>query len=146
MTGIQYWRIVKNITPRELATAAGISIWTLLSLEKEIKESTGLNVYSGIAAALGVTIEMVISEYDKPDGIVNIRRGKCRKELDGNVVAVYCKRKNLTFQELADQLGVTSRERARQICRAPEVSKKHISKLAEIEGLSLEEFNVKYAA
>ncbi len=143
MTGVFYWRRERSLSEDQLADLTDVSVWTIQALEKKIKSTTCFSVYCRIAEVLDVSIENLFAEYNYP---VEKRRGRERKKLDCNAIAVYCREHNITYQQLADRLGLTSRERARQICRANVVSEKHINRLAKFEGLTAEEFCERYAA
>lgn len=59
-----------------------------------------------------------------------------------NCVAVYRDKKNLTFKELGNIVGVT-KQRAEQICKS-NIRKSTIKSFAEYEGISVEEFKMIY--
>lgn len=146
INGILFWRKKRRLTAAELAGQAGVSCSTIRSLEQEIRLSTSLTVYKSVADALGVTVEMLLENYDTcalEDG--ENRRKRARREFGNSAVAVYCEKHNLTYSQLADRLGLTSRERARQLCQGETASVKHIRKLAEYEDLTIEDFCELYA-
>ena len=146
INGMLYWRKKRRLTAAELAEQAGLSCATILGLEHEIRLSTSLTVYKSVADALGVTVEMLLKDYDScelKDG--ENRRKKTRREFGNSAVAVYCEKHNLTYSQLADRLGLTSRERARQLCQGETASVKHIKTLAEYEDLTIEDFCELYA-
>ena len=147
INGISFWRKKRRLTVSELSDLTGVSRSTILALEHEIKLSTALTVYKAIANALGVTIAMLLASYDESELADGDRhRKRVRKEFGASEIAVYCTKHNLTYRQLANRLGLTSSERARQLCMADTVPVKHISKLASFEGLTIEEFCELYAA
>lgn len=147
INGISFWRKKRRLTVSELSDLAGVSRSTILSLEHGIKASTALTVYKGISEALGVTIAMLLDSYDECELTEGEnRRKRTRREFGSSEIAVYCTKHNLTYRQLANRLGLTSSERARQLCMADTVPAKHIKKLAEYENLTIEEFCELYAA
>ena len=62
-----------------------------------------------------------------------------------NVIAVYRWEENLSLQQLADRMGVTSREWARRICDRSDASPKLLKRLIRFEDISEEEFMRRYA-
>ncbi|MCR5137171.1 MAG: helix-turn-helix domain-containing protein [Oscillospiraceae bacterium] len=147
INGIKFFRQKNRINNAQLAERAGVSVATIIKLEKKIDKKTKLSTCKAIADALGVSIEMLLDNYDESDLLDgDNRRTSKRKEFGSSEIAVYCSKHNLTFQQLADRLGMKSRERARQLCQENEAKIKHIKRLAAYEGLSIEEFCELYAA
>ena len=62
-----------------------------------------------------------------------------------NVITVLRMRNGMTQQQLADRMGVTSREWARRICDRSDASPKMLKRLIGFEGISEEEFMRRYA-
>ena len=147
MNGIYYWRKKSGLTVSELAELSGLSTTSIRKLEKQISTSTTLSIYMMIADALGKSVDQLLETYDPHTlNAGESRRKSSRRALDGNMIALYCRRENLSYQQLADRLGVTSRERARQLCRAQDTPKKHLARLAAYEEISESEFLRRYAA
>ena len=146
MNGIKYWRLKNRMTLAELSDCADITITTVRYLEKKVRDTTTVDIYVRISDALGVTVDDLLIEYSDDalqDGDRPVSKHGGTKLI--NCIAMYRKTENLTLQQLAARMGVSSRERARQICNTPMPSRKNLLKLAEYENLSLQEFEVRYA-
>ena len=63
----------------------------------------------------------------------------------GNCIDVYRRRKMLSYRQLAERMGVGSKQSASLNCRADIPSPKYIARLAELEGISPTEFEQRYA-
>lgn len=146
MNGIYYWRKKCGLTVKELAELSGLSIVSIQKLEKQVCKTTTLSAYMKIADALGRTVDQLLDSYDPHTlNAGESRRKSSRKALEGNIIALYCRHEDLSYQQLANRLGVTSRERARQLCRTQDAPEKHVSRLAAYEAIPVEEFIKRYA-
>lgn len=123
-----------------------MSTGTIRALEEELNPRTSLSIYMRLAEALTVTVDELIDDYDPSllqDGDRHAYAAK-QKSIR-NPIAVYRHEENLSLQQLAGRMGVTSREWARRICNEETASPKLLRRLAEFENISEEEFAGRYA-
>ena len=144
INGIEYFRRKKHMSLAELSAASGVAYSLVRELSKEIRYTTSSDVYRRLARALNVTVDDLLLEYSYDDLAVGDRSASRRGDSRCNCIDNYRWAENLPLEELARRMGVTSRERARQICNMPVPSRKHLLMLAEYENTSLEEFKVRY--
>ena len=142
MTSVEYYRSKRGLTRPALAARSGLSVATLMNYEqKGIPGHTAVTPLLNLADALGVTLDELLCEHDKSELTTKDRiKRKSRIDSPRNAVSNYRIAHNLRFQELADRLGVGSRESARVICRRPTARRKHILTLSGYEKISPEEF------
>lgn len=117
----------------------------LQKLDWRIPPSTPSAVIADLAAALGVPMDELLRTY--PDDALSAGDHPSyppRAQRPGNLLERYRRAKNLTCEELAVRLGVGSRQAAQQACVSPTPSKKHLLRLAELEGVTAEEFTHRY--
>ena len=146
MTGVEYYRRKLNLTRPTLAARSGLSVATLMNYEQRgISDYTPVTLLLNLADALGVTLDELLCEHDKSE-LTTIDRVKRKSRIDSprNAVSNYRIAHNLRYQELADRLGVGSRESARVICKRETARRKHILTLSRLEKLSPEEFLERY--
>ena len=149
MNGVKYYRIKNGMTQNELIRRSGISQWALWRMEHTGRES-GLHglmpeYYLRLREVLGVTVDELLRE-DLPEVEDNVRVRNMRSsssDCNENCLAIYRQRHRLTLRELADILHV-SHESVRLASQTTGVPQKYISRLAEYEGLSENEFQNKY--
>ena len=145
MFGLEYHRRRAHLKPIEVAKTADVNYETIIRLEKHLPLSTPCDTIYALASALKVPMEEIIREYpadalsagDHPPT-------KSRTENPANCLSRYRQEKNLTFQELAKRLGNHTRESGRLACARETPRKKHVQKLAEFEGISMESFHQIY--
>lgn len=102
--------------------------------------------YRAVSNALRVSADDLIRS-DYPDSTVQCRAQYPSKTVNyNNCIAIYRRQKGWSFQRLAEVIGVTTRERARQICSSPSPLKKHIEALARYENVSYVDFISKYSS
>lgn len=146
MNGIGFYRRKKRLALYELSEMSHVYKGTIHRLEEELNPKTALSIYLRLAEALGVTLDELLKEYDPS----LLQAGDRHAYAGGprtlrNPIAVYRSVENLSLQQLARRLGVTSREWARQVCNEDSVSPLHLGRLAAFEGISEAEFRVRYA-
>ena len=142
MTSVEYHRRKHGLTRPALAARSGLSVATLMNYEqKGIPGHTSVTPLLNLADALGVTLDGLLCEHDKSE-LTTVDRIKRKSRIDSpcNAVSSYRIAHNLRYQELADRLGVGSRESARVICKRETARRKHILTLSRYEKLSPEEF------
>jgi DNA-binding Xre family transcriptional regulator len=131
----------------KLAEVAGISVPTLKKMEKVNHPGRIYATnYRKVADALKASPDDLIRN-DYPENKNGPKRSAypSRTENLDNCISIYRRKNFLTYELLASHLGVTSRERARQICAINVPLKKHILSLATHENVSVEEFIIKYS-
>ena len=148
MTGIKNYRILHRIAMEELARITGVSRPTLKKMEEAVSpDSISASKYKKVADALKVPMDELISN-DFPNieerGSVRVSR-QSKVDNKYNYISVYRTKKGLTYQRLANALGVGSRQRAQQICCGGVPSTKHIATLASCENITIDEFTRKYS-
>lgn len=146
MNGIRYFRKKNKLAVYELSELSHVSAPTIHSLESTIQPTTALSIYLRLADTLGVTLDELLDDYDPTllkDGDRHTYCGNTKPPR--NPIAVYRMAENLTLQQLADRMGVTSREWARRICDGDCVSGKLLRRLAAYENMTETEFLHCYA-
>lgn len=145
INGIEYYRLKNHMSLVELSAASGVTYSLVMKLTKEILYTTSLDIYDRISKALGVTVDDLLIEYSSDDLAAGDRPVSRRKDSRCNCIDIYRWAENLPLEELARRMGVSSRERARQVCNMPIPSRKNLLRLAEYEDISPEEFERRYA-
>jgi hypothetical protein len=104
--------------------------------------------YRKVADALKVTIDDLIRIDFTYIGDDFPKRSPYTSKTENlsNCITVYRRNNLLTYDRLAIRLGVTTRERARQICSSKTPLLKHIETLAKFENISTMEFIKKYSS
>lgn len=146
MTGVEYYRRKRGLTQPALSAMSGICVMTIQNYEhKGVPGRTSVTMLLNLSDALGVTLDELLAEYDERE-LTTRDRSKRKSYIDSprNAVSNYRVAHNLRFQELADRLGVGSREAARVICKRETARQKHILALCRYEGMDMEEFLDKY--
>ena len=142
MTSVEYHRRKHGLSQSTLAAKTGISVMTIQNYEHGgIPGHTSVTPLLNLADALGVTLDELLLEHDGAE-LTSKDRTRHRSYIDSpcNAVSNYRIAHNLRFQELADRLGVGSRESARVICKRKTARWKHILTLSGYEKISPEEF------
>lgn len=148
MNGIKYFRLIRGMKAITLAEKTGLSIGTIKNMEKaNIPNRISASNYCKVADVLQATIDDLFKDgYPNSGGSVPKRAPyPSRTGNEQNIFFIYRREKNMPCQQLADILGLTSRERARQLCSTEVSAKKHLETLAKRENLSIEEFKRKYS-
>ena len=146
MNGIKYYRKKNKLAIYELSQKSNITAPTIRCLEKTIRPNTSLRTYLRLADSLGVTIDELVDDYNPSllaDGDRHAYPAKNKPV--HNHIDVYRREENLSLQQLATRMGVTSREWARRVCNNKVDSPKMLSRLAAYEQISVEEFVRRYA-
>ena len=146
MNGIRFYRKKNKLAIYELSELSHVCKPTIHSLEEAINPTTALTIYLRLADALGVTLDELLDDYDPAllkDGDRHAYCGSAKHPR--NPIAVYRREENLSFQQLATRMGVTSREWARRVCEEDTASPKLLRRLAAFENLTEAEFLRRYA-
>ncbi len=147
MNGIRFYRQKNRLAICELSQLAQVSAPVIRSLEKKIQPNTALSIYLRLTDALGITLDELLDDYDPAllkDGDRHAH-ARTKSKPARNPIAVYRRDENLSLQQLADRLGVTSREWARRVCDSKSVRPQHLQLLAAYEGVTEDEFLLRYA-
>jgi transcriptional regulator with XRE-family HTH domain len=148
MNGVKYHRLMERLSRAKLAEIAHISIPTLIKMERVSHPG---NIYAEnyrkVSDALQVTPDDLIrNDYpDEDKGTPRRADYASRTANPSNYISIYRREHYLTFDNLALRLGLTTRERARQICSAESPSEKHVRTLAHYEMISVDQFKEKYS-
>lgn len=146
MNGFRYWRCKRRMTLRELAREAGCNSAFLMIQEREANPSASSALVASVAGVLGVTMDELFQEYPEEALEAGDHHGN-RSRPGGrplNVVGRYRLAHNLTYQEMADQLGQSSSQAARNLCISPRLSRRSLERLAAVENLEVEELLRRY--
>lgn len=148
MNGVKYYRLMSGMKSVALAEATGLSIGTIKNMEKADKPC-GISAanYRKVSDALHVSPdELIKNGYPDPGRTVPKRAPyPSRTGNQCNPIFIYRREKNMSCQQLADILGLETRERARQLCADEIPMEKHLETLAKHEGFSIEAFKRKYS-
>lgn len=148
MIGVKYYRMRRGLSREKLSKITGISIPTLGTMEKANEPGSICALsYRKVADCLNVPIDELIRNDlpDSGDGINKRAPYPSRTENLNNYISIYRKANMLTFEKLALRLGITTRERARQVCSVEIAMSKHVEALARYENISTIEFIQKYS-
>lgn len=148
MSGVKYYRIKRGLSREMLSMIVGISIPTLKKMENsKIPGTISALKYIKVANALEVTPdELIRSNFpDFGDDFPKRSPYLSKTEDLSNCISVYRRVNSLTYQGLATRLGITSRERARQICSEKIPIFKHLETIARYENISTIDFIKKYS-
>lgn len=146
MTGVQFYRSKLGLSRNTLSARSGLCVATIMNYEqKGIPDHTPVSPLLNLADALGVTLDELLTEHDASD-LTTADRIKCSSKINSprNAISNYRIAHNLRYQELADRLGVGSREAARVICKRETARRKYILTLSAYEQFSPEEFLERY--
>lgn len=146
MTGVEYYRRKCGLTRPALSAKSGLCVATLMNYEQRgIPDHTPVSPLLNLADALGITLDALLASYEGSD-LTTQDRAKRSSSIRSprNAVSNYRIVHNLRYQELADRLGVSSREAARVICKRETAGKKHILALCCYEQVSPEDFLAHY--
>ncbi len=146
MTGVHYWRCKRRLTSTALVKLCGVNEKTLRNMEREFQPAVSLHQYIKVAEALQTSVESIFEIY--PENALNDSDRPDRSGLANspvvNLIGQYRKQQNLTYKQLAERYGATSREFGRLLCNAPKPSKAAIKAFADFEKISVEEFEKLY--
>lgn len=149
MTGIKYFRILKQKSREKLAEMTGISIPTLKKMERVSDPSRiCASNYRKVSMALKVSVEDLIRcDYPDPEDGGPVRTSR-KSKVDNkcNCISIFRIKKGLTYQRLADYMELGSRQRAHQLCCEENICTKYVEILSRQENISTEEFIKKYSA
>ena len=148
MTGLKYYRIQKNLSSEELAKLTGYTVGSIRLYEKMAAEGRGRSsLWIAFSDVLGVPVQELL-RCDLPEIIDRKNRRTIRWSKtanSNNPITIYYRVHRLSYYELAQRLGNTTRECGRVVCSAPKASPKHIKALARYEGVSEQAFLRKYS-
>lgn len=147
MNGVAFYRRKRQYSREKLAELAGICKDTIRNYElRGITDFSEVESLLALAKALDVSLDELVAEHDERE-LSTVDRTVRPSNIDSprNCVSNYRRAKNLRYQELADLLGLASREGARHACRRSTARSKHVARLAQYEGISTAEFMVRYA-
>ena len=145
MNAIRFLRLKKRMSYIELSRRSSVSPGTIRAMEEGIGERTSSTLLLKIANALGVTIDALEVEY--PEDAISLGDHPTPKHTATfilNPIGRFCRANNITLPQLANLLGKKSRQAAARTCTKQKVKLWEIQILAQIEGISAEEFMNRY--
>lgn len=145
MSGVRYWRLKRRMTYTALGKEAGCGGSTIRRLEDDLDHAS-YALLIRIADALGVTVDQLAEEYpedaigpgDHPAQTYTVEDSRL------NPVGRFCRERNISLPEYAAMAGAHSRQAARRIWTKQKLKPGEILPLAQLAGLSQEEFLVQY--
>ena len=149
LSGLAYYRIERDMSRKKLAERVGTTTKTVALYEKLAWEGKGRSsLWMAFSDCLGVPVqELLKTEFQD---VVDRNNGRKLRESrtanSSNPITNYYRIHRLSYQELAERLGKTSREFARLVCASENPQAKYIKALAEHEGISEKAFIRKYSA
>ena len=145
MTGIWVERRRKGLSAAKLAAMVGVTPASIRKWEREIPPRLSAQHLIALADALDVLIDDLVKTYNDVLTPNEDRVPYECKVPPGNCIEIYRRRKMLSYRQLADRMGVSTKQGASQICRAKKPSPKYLARLAALEGVSPTKFEVLYA-
>ena len=147
MIGVEFYRRKARMTRQELADKAGIPLSCVCSLENNLRRTSRFDLYLAVSDALGVPVDALLGDYDEAlllPGDHRVAKIKDHNKPVANCIAEYRRIENLSLDQLGGLLGVT-RQMAHKLCKRTQPQDKAVSLLAAHEGISPEDFMVRYA-
>lgn len=145
MSGIRYWRLKNRMTYTDLGREAGCNGSTIRHLEEDLDHASYVLLIR-IADTLGVTVDQLAEEY--PEDAVGPGDHPAAKYTTDpvclNPVGRFCRERNISLPEYAAMAGAHSRQAARRIWTKQKLKPGEILPLAQLAGLSQEEFLARY--
>ncbi len=142
MLGIKYYRLMENRTQEDMAATLGIGAPLYISLEKDKDTQHKASLYMDLSRIFGASVDDLIREYPN-EILASKHNAKPKQHEPVNCIGVYMQINNHTLRSMRGLLGV-SYQMVRVICARSEVAQKYIQKLADVEGISKDEFEQKY--
>lgn len=149
MTGLAYHRILQDLSCKELAEQVGCTKDSVRLYEKHLapQKKGRSSLWLAFSDCLKVPVQELL-KTDFPD-LTDRKNGRTirwsKTANPCNPITIYYRTHRLSYRELAERLGRTSRECARKACTAQRASQKHIKALTKYEGISEKAFLRKYA-
>lgn len=148
MNGTRYFRLINGMSQDKLSEITGVSRPTLRKMEEAATPgSISASKYRNVANVLHIPPDKLI-DTDFPDakdgGPVRAFRPS-RVDNKNNPISMYRAQSAMTYQRLADCLGLASRQRAHQLCCEDKPLTKYVEILAKHENISVENFINKYS-
>lgn len=146
MIGVEFYRRKARLSRPELAEKAGIPLASVISLENNDRRSSRFVLYVAVSDALGIPVDELLGEYDEATLLPGDHR-VCKNKNHGapttNCIAEYRRVENLSLDQLGSLLGI-SRQMAHKLCNRSWSQDKAVNLLAAHEGISTEDFMVRY--
>lgn len=147
MIGLTYHRRRQQMTVTRLSELSGVTKESIRKYEKEgIGEGAPTITLLALADALKITVDDLLRENDG-EKLTTVDRATRPSNIHspGNAVYNYRIAHNLRYQELADLLGLASRESARVVCQRATARQQHVLRLCQHENISQGEFLERYS-
>jgi len=141
---MKYFRLKGHYTKAHVCESTGISAIMLDRMEADTEHTRNCRFYMALAKFYGVFVEELLAEY--PEKALTQSDQHVRvSTVDGrNCVEAWRRARNLNYMQVAQTLGLKTRESGRTVCRNPNPKLSHLQTLARLEGMSIEDFLHKY--
>ena len=145
ITGLEFYRRRQHWSKFELGRQSGIHRDSIAFFEaRESLERCRMDKILALADALGVTVDQILEIHTREElGPKDKNFRPSEKHHPENILAIYRKANNYTLSEFGEVLGITQWG-ASKLCRPPVAKEKYVRKLADMEGMTLEEFYDNY--
>lgn len=145
MNGLRYWRLKRRMSYTVLAKESGVSGSTIHNLEESLE-----HVYSDrlvrLADALDITVDDLVREYPE-DSVGPGDHPKLKYTMDEdrlNPVGRFCRLHNISLPEYTTLAGKKSKQASLRVWTKRKLKPEEILPLAQMEGLSIEGFLLRY--
>lgn len=145
ITGLEYYRRKHRWSRFELWRRSGVRRESIEDYEAGASlERCRMHTALRLADALGITVDQLLEIHTQDELEVCDKNYRPSEMHDpDNVLTVYRKVHNYTIREFGKILGITGWG-ASKLCRTPVAKEIYVRKLADLEGMSLEEFYETY--
>lgn len=147
MIGLQFYRMKRHLSFKALVARSGVSETTIRNYEnKTPRDDMQIPTLLSLAEALGVTIEMLVADYDPADlapgdhHAVRVSSAHADKPL-----TQYRVQKNYTMQQVGDILGI-HRQHVDKLSKLSAIPPKYLQQLCEYEGITPDVFLERYGS
>ena len=144
MNGIQYYRLKGRCSKEQVCKVTGLCRPLLDKLEEETEHLNSCKYYMALAQFFDVRVEELLADYD--DDTIELGDQYVRPSCidNRNCLEAWRLERNLKYEQVAELLGLSSREGGRQACKAKIPKLAHLQKITRSEGITIEAFLEKY--
>lgn len=146
ITGIEYHRRRQRLSKQVLAKISCLSLHVIARVTNAYDKpyNSPMGVYIALSDAMGVAVDDLYVMHEVSELGDGDRVQYASKPTRCNCLDVYRLEQGLSYQQLANRLGMQSRQGGQQACHLMPPGAKHLQRLASYEGISVEEFQAKY--
>lgn len=144
MNGMKYFRLKGHFSKEQVVQVTGVSQVVLDQMEMEQEHTRNCLFYMALAKFYGVFVEDLLAEY--PEETLTPGDQYVRKSTvdPRNCVEAWRREHYLNYLQVAQTLGLKTRESGRVVCKNPNPRLAHLRTLAQLENMSVEGFLQKY--